>query len=955
MKKRLLLQLFAVFCVLGSYAYNTGDYIYTPTAKFKVTGDNLLTNGSFTDGTNGWTGADGNAVSTASWDYVAGGGPDGQNVLQSLDAAAGNALAYTATLAPGVYSVTYKIKAPETVSTSVTVGGANYADVFVNTDASLEKAGKARTVADVNTITAEWKTIDDTVQIASGEFLIIYFDRMAAGTMVTDFEIHAIQSVYDTRIAERTLKYADMLLTGEHASNFTKGREDFLGVVEYLKAVIANAADVNPDDATTMATLMDSYQEALKAFLDANSADMMPFISHWVGSGKQQKVNRIRDWVLTGGRWFHMNSTASDKDYEIYSMIQGSYDLVNATATVTKKLSPGKYMFSLDVKAYLMSGTASAVRSIPNYESNLAGGCIFLNGDTLDLGVMEERNYETYTIFKEVKEGEDVTFGAAFKLPEEYVGKKLGGSFYIANPVLRNLSTTAGAEDHKNLVDKIATAQNALKVMLDSAKVVYAKPEYKWGRAVLNDSIALAQGRYDASLAKINAEGVEVNVDDAADVNYATELNTYMAYMRTAIQKIYALNAPYSTLVADVAAAQALHDDVRYAGADAQKRAALKAEIDAANALIATYAEKEGEAASADSLAYVERDKVLKAVKLDFAMSYASYGLPAELEIVNPFFTSNINGWTLSANDTSRENFKQGTDENFDNGTRAQVWRGYTASPQSKFIQKITLTVPGIYEYRASAQAHNANIACDLGMATLISDEETGIAIDTIYNKSEVKMLFGPDGAPDSIRVHSRMFEYYSSNSSETQTINGYIPGKYSVYYVKTNSEPEVMELGMCSYGQIDRAGANTYGFGDNYIYYGGDPAIYLVDLKAAANADIAAAQALVDANKESADKAVQNAVSRLSRRLADAQAAVAGSEYKTIATTKHYINELAAKLSSITTGVSQVTIGGEIIQKAVKNGVYSMTGMKVADTLEGLKNLPRGIYIFNGKKYVVK
>lgn len=949
MKKRLLLQLFAVFCVLGSYAYNTGDYIYTPTAKFKVTGDNLLTNGSFTDGTSGWTGADGNAVSTASWDYVAGGGPSGQNVLQSLDAAAGNALAYTATLAPGIYSVTYKIKAPETLSTSVTVGGANYADMFVNTDASLEKASTARTVAEVNTLTAEWKTIDDTVQIAAGEFLIIYFDRMAAGTMVTDFEIHTIQSVYDTRIAERTLQYADMLLTGEHASDFTNGREDFLGVVDYLKAVIAKEADVNPDDATDMTTLMDSYQEALKAFMDANSADMMPFISHWVGMGKQQKSSGMRDWVLTGGRWFHMNSS-SDIDNEIYSTIQGSYDLVNASATVTKKLSPGKYMFSLDVKAFLMAGTGTAVRYTPNYESNLTGGCIFLNGDTLDLGVMDERNYQTYTIFKEVKEGEDVTFGAAFTLPEEHVGKKLGGSFNIANPVLRNLSTNADIEAHKNLVDGIATAQNALKVMLDSAKVVYAKPEYKWGKAVLNDSIALAQGRYDASLAKINAEGVEVSVDDDADVNYAAELNTYMGYMRTGIQKLYALNAPYFTLVADVETAQASYDGEQYAGADAQMRTALKAEIDAANALIAAYAEKEGEAASADSLAYVDRDNTLKVAKQNFEMSCASYAVPASIAITNPFFTSNISGWTLSANDTSKENFKRGADENFDNGYRAQVWRGYTASPQSKFIQKVTLTVPGIYEYRASAQAHNENTGCDLAMATLITDEESGLSIDTIFNKSEVKMLFGPDGAPDSVRVHSRM-QYYSGSTVS----NGYIPGKYSVYYVKTSSEAEVVELGMCSYGQIDREGANTYGFGDNYIYYCGNATNYLADLKAAANADIATAQALVDANKESADKAVQNAVSRLSRRLADAQAAVAGSEYKTIATTKHYINELAAKLSSITTGVSQVTIGGEIIQKAVKNGVYSMTGMRVADTLEGLKSLPRGIYIFNGKKYVVK
>ena len=55
MKKRLLMQLLVLVCAIGAYASNVGDYIYSPTAKFKITGENLVTNGAFDvgDGTTG--------------------------------------------------------------------------------------------------------------------------------------------------------------------------------------------------------------------------------------------------------------------------------------------------------------------------------------------------------------------------------------------------------------------------------------------------------------------------------------------------------------------------------------------------------------------------------------------------------------------------------------------------------------------------------------------------------------------------------------------------------------------------------------------------------------------------------------------------------------------------------------------------------------------------------------
>ena len=66
MKKRLLLQLLALLCVVGVYA-DDGNYRYSSTAKYKVTGTNIFVNGDFTANDAGWTNPSGELFSTDVW------------------------------------------------------------------------------------------------------------------------------------------------------------------------------------------------------------------------------------------------------------------------------------------------------------------------------------------------------------------------------------------------------------------------------------------------------------------------------------------------------------------------------------------------------------------------------------------------------------------------------------------------------------------------------------------------------------------------------------------------------------------------------------------------------------------------------------------------------------------------------------------------------------------------
>ena len=127
MKKRLLMVAFALLTVATSFAFEIGDYAYNMTQRFKITGENLVTNGNFASQKDGWYGADRESGPDATvWDLVQGAGPNGETVLQSLAATAGQPLCNSWTLADGgYYIVSFDIKALNAGFTSILTAGSD--------------------------------------------------------------------------------------------------------------------------------------------------------------------------------------------------------------------------------------------------------------------------------------------------------------------------------------------------------------------------------------------------------------------------------------------------------------------------------------------------------------------------------------------------------------------------------------------------------------------------------------------------------------------------------------------------------------------------------------------------------------------------------------------------------------------------------------------------------------
>ena len=177
-------------------------------------------------------------------------------------------------------------------------------------------------------------------------------------------------------------------------------------------------------------------------------------------------------------------------------------------------------------------------------------------------------------------------------------------------------------------------------------------------------------------------------------------------------------------------------------------------------------------------------------------------------------------------------------------------------------------------------------------------------------------------------------------------------------------------ELGFEAYGNGATAGANGFGFGDNHLYYLGSESAYTAATQAAFDEEVAKAKALIEKYKdatlkvgsEDLKKGIINSMYRY-MGAKDLHPCETKSMLPDIVTLQDKQNsiislqEQEALLELLATyEVQQTGISGTGIDELpVATGVFNLSGLKVGNSLEDLKGLGKGIYIVNGKKYLVK
>lgn len=692
-----------------SFAYQQGDAVYTFNGKFKIVGENMLTNGDFSDGVNGWTGLTGNAVPTDTFSVVPAGGPDGMNCLQvsmsggTLGTTLHNSANFrqSVRLTPGNYVFTYKVKALTGGCTSNTRSSGrndNYQDVFLNNSGkspylSTNEADNitSSVAAYVETEAGNWMTVSYNYRVEADEYVNFEFFNLIQYDCFADFGVYPVEQVGDDRLLQDAVNTLEAFVADE--TNFPGAADYLTGPIEDLKASMENP-DLTVDDVNGMISMiLGSDGSALQEYLNTISADVSKYFNYFTFDDcaeKSANKGAADGWAESGGRWGVSAPWSNYSTRHIFAEINGGYGLGAGSQYQSAFLPKGKYLYMVQASAYQYY-TAAKETYIVDWYNQRSGLKYFINADSVDMTDVPTWKSNTYFhVFNVANDGEQ-TLGFYRAANEAASGNDRnrvsgGGQVRFDNMHIRILGVTDEDVERFFLENNLADAQNSLKTMIDSAKTVIADSRYIWGKDVLQDSINVSQGIYDQY-----TNAVQEDID---------KLNDQMPLMRDAIRDYYAINKEYTQLGDDIEAANKLTgDETRPDGKDELKAAITKAD---------TYYKSLNAQSQRDSLQLVKTDSLLNDAIGDFYLANASYKTPGYINLVNDDFTDGTNGWSVD-NGTGTAAWKASDIDMPTYKGRAVVFnRGVTASDNKYIVKDVYIKKPGIYEFSATCAVHSS-------------------------------------------------------------------------------------------------------------------------------------------------------------------------------------------------------------------------------------------------------
>lgn len=954
MKQRLLLvQMLVVLFAAGAYAQT--QYLYSHVAKYKVTGSNQATNGDFADGLSGWQNEQGGGASSEYWSIESGASVSGGNAVMSMGVGSeGDALYRSWAVDPGIYAVSFYVKAEGPANTTVAEGGTNRIDVFVSNTGEFAKGSDAVQVATAESISDEWEQKVFTVLVESGQHIVFAAQHVTTGVTISDVAINTVEEVFDTRIGNRYIAYVEKLLADE---NLTQNKDDLQGALEtVLKEELLDPT--KNENKSGIEALLEMFEsEVLTPFFDANGANLFPtYLNNWTDWGQYNysKLATKDNWTFEGGRWGFTGNTdylefASGDGYIASAGIQTGYTLDVSVRTkdgALDALPAGKYFFAIEAQAVAAANRANPYGA--NHHVVIENPYMFIGSDTITFAdTISGYYWKTYYAIGEIKDGDTKVLGFHFPL----VDGKTGGRYSVRNPRAYLLGTSTEDMDFKAQKEAFIVQQFNLNKRITEYPVELSATDYPWEQDSLQRAIDIALPIYQESLNVIDADGNVIDRSQVTDEYTQTLLDQVNALGR-ARNYIISQNAPYIELKTTVAAANASLEAAANAGANADKRTALQSAVAVGQSLIdAISSDNQGDA-------FVAANDAILSAKEEFEATAATRANPTEILIKNGDFSdfaANANVttfgepvkdwvWNIAA-DASRWEIRD--NETLTQGHGASIWRGTTVSLDGKALQTADLMYEGLYEYRAEAYISEERVAELVAAAQLLVNDDEQV-VDTLFTPN-IRLFFGEAGVPDSITI-SKWYNgvkndgtYFTRDVSGT-TYSGMVYATYSVFFKKTGSAPTTVEFGLEAAGNAANAGANGFGFGNNKIYYVGNEAQYLADTKAELSAAVAAAKTVAANNPDSYWTV------KLNRYISNAENATTAKDMQNAL---HGISEVSSRLTGIVTAVEGVfAVDQDLSGRSAAKGVYNLMGVKVGDTTDGL---PRGMYIVNGHKAIIK
>ena len=500
-------------CVAASgYALSEGEFVYTPQGRFQITGANVNANSAFQDWT-GWTvyaGAEGVTLGDK-FNNNANGYAEGINSVQSVDATAGEGMyfKFEPSDAAGSYVVSFKMKgAPLDVvkwripgdgtkpeNNMVIVGGST--DPTYTYPIVKAEDGSSVVVNIGEELTDQWQTFNYAiVGDGTSRTYFISFTGMATTIEIADLQIAPALQFADLRqrdaMVEKIKTYVDCYPWAE-------GVLEEYAVTEILEALQAVGDESGQDE---LNELLETANEIMEEFFDKCmddylSSDPDNYFSTW--RVKIQKVAKIGDWtILPDGRGFWENESSIAPDLGHYAGNSGwSYGAVNDPmgAYQQQTLDPGSYVFSIESTAALREESTSSSWTI-NEGWNPAYGVAYIvkvnegaEPDTIaavtkDLDALD---FTPFYVVAQITESANYEIGFKAYCKDGYKDLKNGSVVYVKDARFYSKNDNKYNKREMTYEANVRTQITTGRENLTTAAGYLADETYLWGKAALKE------------------------------------------------------------------------------------------------------------------------------------------------------------------------------------------------------------------------------------------------------------------------------------------------------------------------------------------------------------------------------------------------------------------------------------------------------------------------------------
>lgn len=534
--KRIFTFLALSAMLLTAHAQNAGDYVYTGNGRYKiVSGENLLSNGDFSNRRTDWVTDGGNELSPDTFDIEIENG-DGRLLVTMKEDGPNNgcSLYRKVPVSNGAtYFITYQVSGQaENVVTTVKYGDRkNYQNIFFNTDGSTTPA-EYGAIATAQEYTFDWSTFNYGFKAPADGFIVLHFYAMFAGTRLDNFKVMQAVQVVDDREANALFAHLQSYIDNPL---FPNGNDILESAIGALRESMDND---DLDGYTEMLTYIDG---AISEFLDANTANANNYVKNinfddlattkanqrkagaWTiddatpASGKTRWA--VKDAVVEGVPLTGMflqddipgpTKTSSLEEATVYQMLEN--------------MPAAKYMFTVKARACNYKDKNYTVDT----KAEITGLKAFINSDSTELVPVDHEKANTFIVFS------DMTETGSMKIGLYVPGKKINHvDFDVVD--LRLIGWTAEQLDEYFQGKEFAEARAALKHHVDSAATLYNNPDYLYGKVDLATAIDEARPIYDAEKDVANLTAATATLGNAIATYHS--VNNRLMVLRKAIDR----------------------------------------------------------------------------------------------------------------------------------------------------------------------------------------------------------------------------------------------------------------------------------------------------------------------------------------------------------------------------------------------------------------------------------